>query len=135
MEESYSMKEMAARKFELPIGAIFSWDQLNDLKKVKIQVSELWKDHKRLFNFLQTLRIYAPLVGKKDIFDEWWKENRSKTIDPKKLAELFKKLQVRICRYCRNPFSHGRADRIYCSLSCKLHAYQDRREKRENIAI
>lgn len=129
MEEkkSYTMAEMAERKFELPFDEIFSFSQLYDLKKTRGRANELWRDHKELFDYLEKARMYALLVGKEELWTEWWEANKYK-IGFKVLNEFFEKLKYRLCAFCGNPFSHGNIDRIYCSDNCKVYAF-NKREK------
>lgn len=121
-QKSYTMKEMAQRKFELPFDEIFSFQQLYDLKRVKRRIKELWKDHEELFNYLDKARMYALLTQQEQKWTEWWKANKFK-IGYKILNEFFeKKLKYRLCAYCQNPYSEGRADKLYCSDTCRVYA-------------
>ena len=135
MEEkkSYTMAEMAERKFELPFDEIFSFSQLYDLKKTRGRANELWRDHKELFNYLEKARMYALLVGKEELWTEWWEENKF-SIGFKILNEFFGQLKYRECAYCGNPFSEGRADKSYCSDNCRNYAFL-RKQKEKTTAI
>ena len=132
-EKSYSMAEMAERKFELPFGEIFSFQQLYSLKEVRETINQLWRDHRELFNYMEKARMYALLVGKEKLWLEWYEQNKY-SIGFKVLNEFFDKLKYRLCEYCGNPFSEGRADRKFCSDNCRNYAFL-RKQREKTTAI
>lgn len=132
-EKSYTMAERARMKMDLTVNQPLSYSQLYDLNKVKKQVKILWQENGELYNYLEKARLYALLVGKQDLWTEWWEANKF-SIGFKKLNEFFEKLKYRLCEYCGNPFSEGRADRIYCSDTCRVYACT-KKERKELTAI
>ena len=130
MEKNYSMTEMAKRKFELPFGAIFSFQQLESLKEVRDVVRRLWKDYKKLWKYVEKVRIYALLIGKEKEWEEWKEANKFSFVGFEKPQELFKTFKFRHCEYCGNPFAKGKAGKMYCSDTCKVYAYRKRQGKK-----
>lgn len=131
-EKSYTMQQMAERKFELSFDQIFSFSQLYGLKKTKQRIRELWKDHKQLYDYLEKARIYSLLVGKEELYREWWQDNKYRIGFPV-IDQLFKKLKYRLCAFCHSPFSDGNKNKIYCGNNCKAYAY-NQREKNKTTA-
>lgn len=133
MSKSYSMAEVAKVKFELPIGAIFSFQQLDGLIEARNIIRQLWKDHKKLWEYLEKIRIYALLIGKEKEWKEWKEKNKFSFVGFEKPEKLFKTFKFRLCAFCNNPFSKGGARRIYCSDTCKAYAYRERQAKKSTI--
>lgn len=135
MEEnkSYTMKEMAERKFELPFGQIFSFQQLDSLKKLKVRVDELWKDHKPVWDFIDKLRMISILYGKEEIFKEWKEKNKFSFVGFQKPNQLWNDLHLRTCIVCGEIYKAKRTDQIYCSRACKQVALRERQEKASNL--
>lgn len=132
-KESLTMAERASQKMELTINEPLSFSQIYDLKEVKRQVKILWRENKELYDYLDKARMYALLVGKEELWTEWWEENKF-SIGFKKLNEFFGQLKYRECAYCGNPFSEGRADKNYCSDNCRNYAFL-RKQKEKTTAI
>ena len=128
-EKSYTMKEMTEKKFDLPFGEIFSFSQIYDLKKVRRHVNSLWKDHRELFDHLERARMFSLLLGKEELWEKFWKKHRY-SIGFKVLNEFFDTLKYRMCKFCDNPYSEGRADKVYCSDLCRHNDYLRRKNKK-----
>lgn len=128
-EKSYSMEEMAQKKFELVFDQVFSFSQLYDLKKVRRETNTLWKENRELFDYLERARLFSLLIDKEELWKEWWEENKF-GIGYKKIDEFLKKLKYKICAFCGNPFTKGNINRIYCKDTCKQYAYNNRQAKK-----
>ncbi|GAH35040.1 unnamed protein product [marine sediment metagenome] len=130
MEESY--KKVIESKFELPFGGIFTFEQLFDLKKVKQEVSELWKDHSEIWEYTEKLRMAALQYNRPELFEQWKKDNLRTTLGFPTLKQLREDIGIKFCLYCGEPMEFKRSTKKYCGVTCVKRAYRKRKKLRES---
>ena len=127
---SKTMQEMANIKLEATKYLVSTFEDLKNLKELKKWVGEEWKDHEKLSDYIEKLRIYALECGKPELFEEWEKNNKMSYLGWKSLNELKAKLHIKICAWCGIAFTGIYKNRMYCSKLCKQRAfYQNQRDK------
>ena len=133
-EKNYTIKEMAQRKFELPFTEIFSFEQIEGLRKTRDIVNRLWRGHKELYLHLDKARMFSLLLGKEKEWTEWYEKNKY-SIGFKVLNDFFKKLKYRMCKLCDNPYCEGRADKVFCSDLCRHNDYVRRKNEKMKTPV
>ena len=129
-EKTMTMAERARMKMELTVNQPISCAQISDLKKVRGQVKTLWNENKEIYEFLDKVRMYSLLLGKEKEYKRWYEKNKYE-VGFKVISVFFEQLKYRLCKYCNNPYSEGRADKLYCSDNCRI--YDHRRKEREKL--
>ena len=123
-----TMQEMVERKFELPFGGIFTFEQLFDLKKVKQEVTELWKDHLELWEYVERLRMAALQYNRPELWERWKKENLKTFLGFPTLQQLRDDIGIKFCMHSGEPMKFKRSSKKYCKNSCRRMAFRKRKE-------
>lgn len=127
---SKKMQEMAEIRLTVSKNLISTFRDLADLKKLKDWVDEEWKDHEKLSDYIEKLRIYALECGKPELFEEWKRNNKMSYLGFKSLNELKAKLHIKICVSCGIAFPSVQKNRMYCGNRCKQRAFQQKKRNR-----
>ena len=126
MEDKKSMTyaERARIKLGENIREPISFSQIYDLEKAKRAIERIWKNNKEVWLALEKCRMYSSLVRKEKEWNDFWEENKF-SLNIKNVKTFYASLKLRECLYCGNPFKEGRADRLYCSDTCKTYASRE----------